>query len=87
MRAEFWERRRRHIEDRLRRGLYHEPFDPARPWAAVLRDSARDDRFWQQHVVQRALVALARGTPRRLAISRSRSRDRGARGGAPQLGG
>eukprot|EP00974_Lingulodinium_polyedra_P121816 11180393-Lingulodinium_polyedra.AAC.1 len=30
MRAEFCERRRRHIEDRFRRGLYREPFDPAR---------------------------------------------------------
>ena len=38
MRSEGWERRRRVSEDEVRRGVYRKVFDPAMPWAAVLRD-------------------------------------------------
>ena len=50
MRSERWERIRQRIEEHRRLGLYVLLYNPAQPWAAVIRDSARERCFWEDHV-------------------------------------
>ena len=61
MRSEGWERKRRSIEDQVRRGAYHDVFDPTMPWAAVIRDAAADHRYWQENVKDLCGLATRRG--------------------------
>eukprot|EP00971_Amphidinium_carterae_P200351 3976003-Amphidinium_carterae.1 len=58
MRSEFWERSRRDIETRNARGVYQERFSPDTPWAAVIRDCARDRSWWDEHVRVPCLIGL-----------------------------
>ena len=50
MRSEQWGRLRGSIEELRRRGHYLEVWDAQRPWQGVIRDSARDTRFWDTNV-------------------------------------
>ena len=65
MRSEEWERTRRRIEDMRSRGVYTLSFDSKTPWAAVLRDSARDTQFWATNVKDLAVMS---GSGRNTAV-------------------
>ena len=64
MRAEYWERHRRALEDKVKRGLYTEHFDAAAPWAAVIRESARDSQYWYHNIDKPCLLARNRSGAR-----------------------
>ncbi len=61
MRSEEWERIRREVESKIARRVYQGDYDPQRPWAAVVREAARDSRYWTENVKELAVIDATPG--------------------------
>ena len=57
MRSEYWERIRREVEAQVAAGTFRGQWLPKQPWATVLRESASNRAWWDEHVRTPALVA------------------------------